>query len=161
MAIDRTDSPFQPAGVIERGYNGPSREEVQNASIGELLKRLSSDGSHLVQQEFQLAKTELQESASKAIGAGAKIGIAAGLALPGIMALTAALVIGLGIIIDSYWLSALIVGVVILAVAGFMVKRALSGFRDGLAPRETVRTVREDIDWAKRETGRVKQELSA
>jgi uncharacterized membrane protein YqjE len=161
MAIDRTDSPFQPEALIQHGGNGRVREEAQNASIGELLKRLSSDGSHLVQQEIQLAKAELQESASRAASAAAKIGIAAGLALPGIMAITAALVIGLGIIIDSYWLSALIVGVVILAVAGFMVKRALSGFKSGLAPRETVRTVREDIDWAKRESGRVKQGLSA
>jgi uncharacterized membrane protein YqjE len=161
MAIDRTDSPFQTEAEIQHGGNGRVREEVQAASIGELLKRLSSDGSHLVQQEIQLVKTELQESASRAASAAAKIGIAAGLALPGIMALAAALVIGLGIIIDSYWLSALIVGVVILAVAGFMVKRALSALRAGLAPKETVRTVREDIDWAKRQSGRVKQELSA
>jgi uncharacterized membrane protein YqjE len=161
MAIDRTDSPFQPAGVIQRGSNGRFHEEVQSASIGELFKRLTSDSSHLVQQEIQLAKAELQESASTAASAAAKIGIAAGLALPGIMALTAALVIGLGIIINSYWLSALIVGVVILAVAGFMVKRAMGAFKSGLKPKETVRTVRDDIDWAKRETGRVKQELSA
>ena len=161
MAVDRTDSPFQPEAVIPRAGNGRLREEVQSASIGELLKRLSTDGSHLVQQEIQLAKTELQVSASRAASAAAKIGIAAGLALPGVMALTAALVIGLGIIINSYWLSALIVGVVILAVAGFMVKRALAGFKVGLAPKETVRTVREDIDWAKREASRAKQELSA
>ena len=161
MAIDRTDSPFQPEVVIQRGGNGRVHEDVQSASIGELLKRLSSDGSHLVQQEIQLAKTELQEKASTAATAATKIGIAAGIALPGIMALTAALVIGLGIIINSYWLSALIVGVVILAVAGFMAKRALAGFKSGFAPKETVRTVRDDIDWAKRETARVKQGLSA
>ena len=81
--------------------------------------------------------------------------------LPRNATLTAALVIGLGILINSYWLSALIVGAVILAVAGFMVKRALAGFKLRLAPKKTVRTVREDVAWAKRETGRVKQELSA
>lgn len=161
MAIDRTDTPIQPEVVIQRGGNGRIHEDVQSASIGELLKRLSSDGSHLVQQEIQLAKTELQEKASTAATAATKIGIAAGIALPGIMALTAALVIGLGILINSYWLSALIVGAVILAVAGFMVKRALAGFKSGLAPKETVRTVREDVAWAKRETARVKQGLSA
>src|SRR5437588_751415 len=74
---------------------------------------------------------------------------------------TAALVIGLGIIINSYWVSSLIVGVIILAVAGFLVKGAISGFKKGMAPRQTVQSVREDVDWAKRESQRVKQELSA
>ena len=71
MAVDRTDSPFQPEAVIPRAGNGRLREEVQSASIGELLKRLSTDGSHLVQQEIQLAKTELQVSASRAASAAA------------------------------------------------------------------------------------------
>ena len=83
------------------------------------------------------------------------------LALPGIMAITAALVIGLGILIDSYWVSSLIVGVIILVVAGLLAKAAISGLKKGLAPKESAKSVREDVDWAKRESQRVKQELSA
>ena len=70
----------------------------------------------LAGQEIQLAKAELQESATRIAKSGAKIGTAVVLALPGIMAITAAVVIGLGILIDSYWVSSLIVGVIILAV---------------------------------------------
>jgi uncharacterized membrane protein YqjE len=134
---------------------------MNDASIGELFKQLSSDGSHLVQQEIRLAKTELQETAARAGRAAAKLGTAMVLALPGVMAITAALVIGLGIIINSYWVSALVVGAAILIVAGILSKRAMSAFRDGIAPRQAIQTVREDVDWAKREGPRVKQELSA
>jgi membrane protein len=162
MYEDRINNRTESTRVISRGdHNGRARQEIADASIGELLKRLSSDGSHLVQQEIQLAKTELQESAARAGKAAGKIGTAVVLALPGMMAITAAAVIGLGILINSYWVSALIVGAVILVVAGILAKGAISGLKKGFAPKETVQTVREDADWAKRETQRVKQELSA
>jgi membrane protein len=141
--------------------DGNSREDLHDASIGELFKRLSADGGHLIQQEIQLAKAELQENAARAAKAGGKIGVAAAIALPGIGALIAALVIGLGILLNSYWVSALIVGIVVLAIAGFLAKGAINDFKQGLAPRETVRTVRDDVSWAKRETVEVKRELTA
>ena len=162
MQQNRIENRVENVSVFPRGDGrGGGRGELHDASIGELFKRLSSDGSHLIQQEIQLAKAELQESAGRVAKSGAKIGAAVVLALPGVMAMTAALVIGLGIIINSYWVSSLIVGVIILAVAGFLVKGAISGFRKGMAPRQTVQSVREDVDWAKRESQRVKQELSA
>ena len=137
---------------------GSARRALHDASLGELFKQLSGDSTHLLQQEIQLAKTELQETASRAAGASRKLGIAAGLALPGILAITAALIIVLGILIHSYWGSALILGAVILLVAAVLLKRAIDELKAGLAPKQTVRTVRDDIDWAKRETTRMKQE---
>lgn len=147
--------------MLPSGNGSGYREDLQGASMGELFRRLSSDGSHLVQQEIQLAKAELQENAARAAKAGGKIGTAAVIALPGLMSITAALVIGLGIIIDSYWVSALIVGVVVLVVAGLLAKGAIKDFKSGLAPKQTVQSVKEDVDWAKRESTRVKQGLSA
>jgi uncharacterized membrane protein YqjE len=162
MNEDRIDNRTESLRVLMRpDSNGRRRQEAQDASIGELLKRLSSDGSHLVQQEIQLAKTELQESAARAAKSAAKIGTGVVLALPGIMAITAAIIIGLGIIINSYWVSALIVGAAILIAAGVLIKGAIAGLKTGIAPKATVQTVREDVDWAKRESVRVKQELSA
>ncbi|HEY7861064.1 MAG TPA: YhjD/YihY/BrkB family envelope integrity protein [Gemmatimonadaceae bacterium] len=146
-----------------RGSDGRAagRTELDGASIGDLFKRLSNDSSQLVQQEIHLAKVELRESAATAAGATGKIATAGVLALPGILSLTAAAIIGLQFLVRSYWLSSLIIGVVILAIAGFLVKRAISAFKEGLAPKETIRTVRDDADWAKDETQRVKRELSA
>lgn len=134
---------------------------VHDASIGQLFKRLSADSNHLVQQEIALAKLEIREAATTAAAATAKLGVAAVLAIPGLLALTAALVIGLGILIGSYWVSAAIVGVIIVAVAGVLVSRALAAFKSGLAPTATIQSIRDDVDWAKREVVRVKQDLSA
>jgi membrane protein len=162
MYEERLDNQTETLRVPSRAdFNGRGRQGVHDASIGELFKQLSSDGSHLIQQEIQLAKTELQDSAARAGKAGAKIGTAMVLALPGVMAITAAVVIGLGILIDSYWVSALIVGAAILIVAGILIKRAMSAFRGGFAPRQAIETARQDVDWAKREVPRVKHELSA
>ncbi len=159
---DRVDSRTQaPYTVATGGETGRARQALSEASLGELFKRLSADGSTLVRQEIQLARTELQESAVTAARASVKIGIAAALALTGILAVTGALIIGLGILINNYWLSALIVGVVMLVAARVQARSGLAAFKSGLAPRETVKTLHDDIDWAKREGARVKQELSA
>jgi len=161
MRQDQFDTPPRSSTVqlvsADRAHNG----EIHDASIGALFKQLSTDSTHLLQQEVQLAKAELNQSVAKAAGAGVKIGTAVVLALPGIMAVTAALVIGLGLLIGSYWVSALLVGVLILAVAGTLMKRAMADLESGLAPQETIETVREDVEWAKDESQRVKARLSA
>jgi uncharacterized membrane protein YqjE len=135
--------------------------DLRGASIGDLFRELSSDSSRLIQDEVQLAKIELRQSVSELAGATGKIGIAAVLAVPALLALTAALVIGIGLLIGNFWLSALIVGVVILVIAGVLAERAVAAFKRGLAPRQTMLTVREDVDWAAHEATRVKQRLSA
>ena len=157
----QSDARTQSLKMLPAEGSGRSGNGVHDASIGQLFKQLAADSNHLVQQEIALAKVEVREAVATAAAATAKIGVAAVLALPGLMALTAALVIGLGILINSYWASAAIVGVIILVVAGVLVNRALAAFKSGLAPTETIRTVRDDVDWAKQEVGRVKQELSA
>lgn len=155
------DARTQSLKMLSADGAGRSGNGVHDASIGQLFTRLSADGNHLVQQEIALAKLELREAAATTAAAAAKMGVAAVLALPGLMALTAALVIGLGILIGSYWASAAIVGVIVLALAGVLASRALAAFKPGLAPAATIRTVRDDVEWAKQEALRVKRELSA
>jgi uncharacterized membrane protein YqjE len=139
MRDHETDFTIERARLMGGGdANEQGKPMSHDASMGELFKRLSADSTHLVQQEIQLAKTELQESATRAARAGRKLGIAAGFALPGILAVTAALVILLGIPIHSYWGSALIVGGVILVVAAILARRAMADLKSGLAPREAI-----------------------
>ena len=165
MASDARNDQRQSTNAPQGDGHGRVRAELhrdlRNASIGDLFRELSNDSSRLIQDEVQLAKVELRESVSRLAGAAGKVGAAAVLAIPGLLALTAALVIGIGLLIDNFWLSALIVGVAILIVAGILAQRAMAAFKRGLAPRETIRTVRDDVDWAKHETTRVKQQLSA
>lgn len=158
--------PEHPAEIpIERARvrDGPEGTDpvLQDASFGELFKRLSTDSTHLVQQEIQLAKTELQESAARAAAASGKLGIAAGLAVPGVLAVITALVIVLGILMHSYWGSALIIGLLTLVAAVTLGKRAVAEIKSSLVPKKTVLTARDYVEWAKRETERAKQEISA
>ena len=118
-------------------------------SIGDLFSRLAADGASLMRQEVQLAKVELGE---KAVQVGKQLGLMAlggGVAYAGILALVAALIVLIGQFV-AMWLSAFLVGVVVLA-AGYLILRAqLAAFRHfDPIPKATVRTLKEDKDWMK------------
>ncbi|HJU74041.1 MAG TPA: phage holin family protein [Gemmatimonadaceae bacterium] len=143
---------------VARGHDG----QVDDASIGELFRRLATDSSHLVQQQFELAKTELKETGQQVTQTATRIGIGVAMALPGVFALTAFLVIALGDLIDNYAISALIVGVVLSAVGSVMVRQAVAAVRKrDLGLRDTAETLREDARWAKEEIKSFKRELTA
>ena len=125
------------------------REELREASIGELVKRLTEDAGNLVRQEIQLAKTEMTEK-GKEVGKGAGIlGGAAVLALLAAGVLTAFLVLLLDLFMPT-WLAALIVGVVYLAIAAFLAKRGQTALQQVKpVPEQTIETVKEDVEWLK------------
>jgi uncharacterized membrane protein YqjE len=156
MANDRWDIRVQ-----RRDGNGGARQQTDaRGSIGELFKRLTGDATHLIQQEVALAKIELREAGARLTRDATRIGIAVGLALPGLFALTAFLVLGLGDLIDNYWLAALIVGALFVAIGGVLTGNAVSDIRRrGLTPEATMETVREDTAWAKREMREFKQNV--
>lgn len=130
--------------------------------LSELLKRFGQDGAALVRQEIALAKLEVRESIQGYMSDAARIGIAAGVGLLGMLALTAFMVVGLGDLLDNYWLSALIVAVVMLGAAGIMAKGALAHMkRNSLAPDQTLQTLKDDQRWAKNEAQEFKQKLKA
>lgn len=140
---------------------------LDGSAIGELLRRLATDGTHLVQQEFQLARTELKETGEHLSHAAIQIGVALVVGLSGAMALVAFLVIALGDVlnnyaISTYALSALIVGVVLAVVAAIMFKRASSVTRRrDVGLRDSAASLREDANWAKKEVKAFKRELTA
>lgn len=152
-------SPYDPRDV--RRVNGVGPTDGAEPSLGDLFRRLTSDTSELVRQEIELAKTELRDTGSMLARDGQRLGIAAGLALTGALALTAFLIILLGDVLDNYWLSALIVGVVFLGIGVVLARNAIADVkRHGLAPKETVGTLKEDAAWAKQEVRQVKRELT-
>ena len=139
--------------------NGNGTNEVP---IGDLFKQIGQDASTLVRQEITLAKLELRESAKGLAQDAGKLGAAAGLGLLGALALVAFVIVGLGDLIDNYWLSALIVAVLLLGGAALLARGALAHMkRNSLAPEETVQTLREDQRWAKREVQNFKQSMKA
>ena len=158
MALEQRDT------TIERGNGrpGPGAPQRREPSIGELFGQLSTDASRLIQQEMALAKAELRETASMLARDAAKFGVAAVLGLLGALAATAFLIVGIGDLLDNYWASALLVTIVYLAAAGFLAKSAANDIKTrGVKPEETLRTLKEDADWAKREAQALKRDWTS
>jgi hypothetical protein len=121
-------------------------------SLGELFAELTREMTTLVRQEVRLAGTEVSQ---KITGVGRHLGmLAAGglIAYAGFLALVAAIVMLLANVI-AWWLSALIVGLVVAGIGYFMVRRGMDALKQmDLMPRQTVATIKEDIAWAKDQT---------
>jgi hypothetical protein len=126
-------------------------ELKQERSIGELFGQLSQDMTLLVRQEVQLARTEMSEKLSRL--AANLISVAAGgfVAYLGGLALVAAVILALRDLANiSLAVSALIVGAILAVIGWVMLQRGLKEMkRVDLAPRRTVETLKDDVQWAK------------
>jgi uncharacterized membrane protein YqjE len=131
-------------------------------SLGELFRQLTSDTSELVSKEIALVKAEARQTGTTLVRDGSKVGIAIGLAFAGVLALTAFLIAGLGDLLDGrYWLSALIIGVLFLAIGAVLVKNAVADVkRRGQAVKHSAETLKDTGNWAKQELRQVKQEIT-
>ncbi len=141
------------SGIATNGTappHGRREEQLQELPMGELLRRLSDQTSLLVREEVALAKAELSEKGKRAGKGAGMFGGAGVLALYGVGAIAAAAILALDLALAA-WLSALIVGVLFLAIAGIA---ALAGKKQvqqatPAMPEQTVETVKEDVQWAK------------
>jgi len=122
-------------------------------SLGDLFSDLSREITQLVRQEITLARTELGQTASKV---GRDIGFLAvgGLVIyAGILVILGAIVIILATIGLPWWLSALIVGIVVAGIGYFLLRRGLDALKkENFAPQKTIDTIKEDVEWAKEQT---------
>ena len=119
-------------------------------SLGELLGDLARESGVLVRQEIALARVEMSEKASavgKDLGYLAVWGL---IAYAGFLALVAAIIIGLAAVGLPWWLSALIVGLVVAGIGYVLVQKGLTALRnEDLGPKHTVESLQEDAQWAK------------
>lgn len=123
-------------------------------SLGELFGDLARDIGTLVSQEVALARTELAETASR-VGKQVALLAAGGLvAYAGLLAIIAAVIIVIADRGVPLWASALIVGAIVAAIGYVVIQRALSTLRaQDLTPRQTIRSLKEDTQWAKEQIG--------
>ena len=125
---------------------------VQDRSIGELFGDLSRETTTLIRQEVALAKAEVREKVPKIGRDVAFIAVGGMLAYAGLLALVATAIIALAYAIP-WWLSALIIGVVVIAIGGALAMSGVNALkRQDLAPKQTVETLKEDVEWAKTQT---------
>jgi hypothetical protein len=123
----------------------------QERSIGELFGQLTQDMTLLVRQEVQLARTEMSEKLSRfatnliSVLTGGFVAYVGGLALVGALILAVRDLANI-----SLAFSALIVGAILAIVGYLMLQRGLKELkRVDLAPRRTVETLKDDVQWAK------------
>ena len=128
--------------------------EARERPVGELVKELAGQTSTLVRQEIQLAQAEL---ATKGKLAGRGAGLLAGAAVAALLALgalSAVLIAALDTAMPL-WLAALIVTFLWVVIAAVLASRGRKELQQAAppVPEQTVETVKEDIQWAKTQTG--------
>ena len=119
-------------------------------TLAELLSDLSQELAALMHQELDLAKAEVTAK-GKRLGVGAGLLVGAGaVAFLGLGAVVACVIAALSQALPV-WLAALLVGVVLLAIAGVLgvlgktdVQRASPP-----VPEEAVESTKEDVAWLK------------
>ena len=133
-----------------RATTSPDPHEL---STPQLISRASEQTAQLIRSEMQLARADFQEAARHAgLGIGL-FGTAGALALYGVGALIATVILALALVLPA-WLAALIVTLVLFATAGaaaFVGKQQVSAapppVQDSVdSVKQDVRTVKEHHD---------------
>jgi len=115
-----------------------------------LARRLVSGLVALAKLELQHGRQEIGAMLAQARGGVVMIGIAVALIFAALMALTVALILGLAALLGwPGWVMSLVVTLLLLIVAGLLTWRGIRRIRIG-APEETIASVREEVEWAKR-----------
>lgn len=126
------------------------RAPEDSRSLGELFGDLGRQVGTLVRQEVTLAKVELSEKASQTGRNVASLAVGGAIAYAGLLVA----LIGIGYLLIQAgldaWLAFLIVGIVVMAIGGFLIWRGVQQMRElDLAPRQTVETMRDNVEMIK------------
>jgi xanthine/uracil permease len=123
--------------------------DATEPSIGTLLTDLTEDMGRLVRQEIELARVETMQKVNQAMRSIILMVAGGLLAYAGLITLLIAAAIALGRIMP-YWLSSLVVGVVVLIVGAILIGSGRSSLSNlTVVPENTVESIKEDARWAK------------
>jgi hypothetical protein len=126
-------------------------EHSDERSVGELFTELAQETGTLIRQEVKLAATEMTQKATYAGRQAAFVAVGGLLGVVCMLALVAALVLGLGTFM-ALWLSALIVGVVVGVVAFLIANKGITALREmDLTPKQTIQSIQEDKSWVQQQ----------
>jgi uncharacterized membrane protein YqjE len=119
----------------------------QDATIGELARKLPEQISRLVREELRLAQLEMTQKGKRAgIGAGL-LGGGGVIALYGVAALLAAAILALALVLPA-WASALIVGGALLLVSAVLAVMGRKRVKQAMppVPQQTQASVGADVE---------------
>jgi hypothetical protein len=124
----------------------------EEKSLGSLFSDLNREIQRLIRDELTLFKSEM----SLKIARGAKdvsfLAVGGAVLYAGFLAVVAAAVFLLAHAVPI-WISALIVGVIVLGIGYFLVQKGLKDLKQtDFSPRETISTLKGDKEWLKKQT---------
>jgi len=131
---------------VSTRYYPPEPEDER--SLGELFSELTQELQALLRKEVELAKTELQEQASRAAKGVAMFAAAAVMGFLAIVLLSFAVAWGLAEVVPTGF-AFLAVGVLYLAVAGLLAMLGRKRLASVEPPTQTLQTLQEDVQTAK------------
>lgn len=128
--------------------------ERDESSFGSLIGGLVNDIRELFRHEVDLARVEIRQELANAKAAAIKIGVAAFALLLAAVFLLTALARGLAVLFDMpVWAGFGIVGALLGIVGGVVLAMAGPNLRAaGPVPRRTAQTIKENVEWVKRQT---------
>lgn len=156
---DRTRADDERARTTEGRPRADEEERRDDRSVGDLFKELAGESRSLLRQEFQLARTEITEKASRhrrslaIIVAGAALVFAAlaYLLVAVNRALTALLAQMMPLDVAA-WLSPLALAVLFGLVGAGLARQGIEHMkREGMKPEKTVDSLKEDREWIEAE----------
>jgi len=125
-------------------------QREESRGIGDLLGDLSRQVSTLVRKEIDLARVEVTSSVGRMTRGAGMAGAGGAVLYAGLLVLLGAAVLGLIEAGIEPWLSALIVGAVVLAIGGAITAMGVNRIKETeLAPTETAETVKENVEFVK------------
>lgn len=122
-----------------------------DVGIPDLIRQLGDDSKRLVQDEVRLAKLEVRDSIHRA-GRGAMwLGIAFGVGVVMLVALTLFVATLIGRLVSGHmWVGALVTGILELVAAVLLFKRGTATFREpSYTLEETRETIRQNVSWVR------------
>jgi uncharacterized membrane protein YqjE len=121
-----------------------------DTGIPDLIRRLTDDSKRLVTDEVQLARLEARESMHRATRGALWLGLAFGVAVIMLVALTVFVATLIGRLISGHmWVGAIITGLVELAVGAWLLRRGLSTYAEpSYSLEETRSSLSDTTHWA-------------
>ena len=123
-------------------------------SLGALFSELAQETGTLVRKEVELASVEMTAKAKSAGREAVLVATGAAIAMLGAMALSAALILALGMLLPL-WAAALVVGAMLAGTGGVLAVLGIRAFKgiEG-APRQTIETLEENKRWLSEQMSR-------
>jgi len=118
-------------------------------TLGDLFSSLTEDMSTLIRKEVDLARTETMEKVSSATRSVVSMVAGGMIAYAGLIGVMIAVIVGLSRLMPL-WLSALIVGIVVIVIGAIMIMSGRNSLQKmTVVPEQTVESIKENTEWAK------------